>query len=314
MNKTTYPWLASLIMLLVTTLTSCEKFALDDLGGNSHDANTNVIIHVSAAKKQESNNSRKMDSKITRVDEEADAKPLENYCSRLSIAIFDGAEKVKTLNLTADDDGYDDIELYLDKGEYRMVAIGHNGSGNCTITSPDKVKFYKNKLTDTFFYYGRLSVEDNEDTEENIILNRAVAQFKVHITDTPIPAEAHSIQFYYTGGSSTLDATTGYGCVNSRQTETFKLSENVRDYSVYTFPHEENNGLKMTISILDADAQTIKEYTKEHLPVKCNYITKSDISIKDNTITDPDQGEKNDSGFSFTINPDWEGEIEVGFD
>lgn len=330
MKKKTYVWLASLLLMLVATLTSCEKFALDDSGTNSHDANANVIIHASVAK----NNSTGTRSgegdfgdedgiedgdedRIEEGNEEVEGKPLEDYCSRLSIAIFDGEEKVKTLNLTAEKDGYEDIGINLEAGKYRMVAIGHNGNGNCTISSPEKVKFYKNKMTDTFFYYGTFNVRDGEDTDDYILLKRAVAQFKVHITDATIPAEAHSIKFYYTGGSSTLDAVTGYGCVQSRQTETFKLQEDNRDFSVYTFPREENKGLKMTINILDADAQSIKEYSKEGIPVKCNNITQSNISIQDQTISAPDQKENDDSGkggMGFTINPDWEGEIVVEFE
>lgn len=331
MKKKNYALVASFLMMLVATLTSCEKFALDDSGTNSHDANANVIIHVSVAKNnstgtrsgeedfgdEETGDEETGDEDgLDEGDEEVEGKPLEDYCSRLSIAIFDGEEKVKTLNLKAED-GYKDIGINLEAGKYRMVAIGHNGSGNCTISSPEKVKFYKNKMTDTFFYYGTFNVRDGEDTDDYILLKRAVAQFKVHISDATIPAEAHSIKFYYTGGSSTLDAVTGYGCVQSRQTETFKLQEGERDYSVYTFPREENKGLKMTINILDADAQSIKEYSKEGIPVKCNNITQSNISIKDHTISDPDQKEDGDSGkgnLGFTVNPDWEGEIVVEFE
>lgn len=326
MKKKTYVWLASLLLMLVATLTSCEKFALDDSGTNSHDANANVIIHASVAKnnstgtrsgEEDFGDEEKGDEDgLDEGDEEIEGKPLEDYCSRLSIAIFDGEEKVKTLNLKAED-GYEDIGINLDAGKYRIVAIGHNGNGNCTISSPEKVKFYKNKMTDTFFYYGTFNVIDGEDTDDYILLNRAVAQFKVHISDATIPAEAHSIKFYYTGGSSTLDAVTGYGCVQSRQTESFKLQEGKRDYSVYTFPREENKGLKMTINILDADAQSIKEYSKEGVPVKRNNITQTNISIKDHTISDPDQKEDGDSGkgnLRFTVNPDWEGEIVVEFE
>ena len=326
MKKKTYVWLASLLLMLVATLTSCEKFALDDSGTNSHDANANVIIHASVAKNNSTgtrsgeedfgDEEEGDEDGFDEGDEKIEGKPLEDYCSRLSIAIFDGEEKVKTLNLKAED-GYEDIGINLDAGKYRMVAIGHNGSGNCTISSPEKVKFYKNKMTDTFFYYGTFNVIDGEDTDDYILLKRAVAQFKVHITDATIPAEAHSIKFYYTGGSSTLDAVTGYGCIQSRQTESFKLQEGKRDYSVYTFPREENKGLKMTINILDADAQSIKEYSKEGIPVKCNNITQSNISIQDHTISDPDQKEDDDpgkGGLGFTVNPDWEGEIVVEFE
>ena len=35
MKKKTYVWLASLLLMLVATLTSCEKFALDDSGTNT---------------------------------------------------------------------------------------------------------------------------------------------------------------------------------------------------------------------------------------------------------------------------------------
>ena len=318
MKKKTYVWLASLLLMLVATLTSCEKFALDDSGTNSHDANANVIIHASVAKNNSTGtrSGEEDEDGLDEGDEETEGKPLEDYCSRLSIAIFDGEEKVKTLNLKAED-GYEDIGFNLDAGKYRMVAIGHNGSGNCTISSPEKVKFYKNKMTDTFFYYGTFNVRDGEDTDDYILLKRAVAQFKVHITDATIPAEAHSIKFYYTGGSSTLDAVTGYGCVQSRQTESFKLQEGKTDYSVYTFPREENKGLKMTINILDADAQSIKEYSKKDIPVKCNNITQTNISIKDHTISNPDQKGDDDSGkgnLGFTVNPDWEGEIVVEFE
>ena len=326
MKKKTYVWLAFLLLMLVATLTSCEKFALDDSGTNSHDANANVIIHASVAKNNSTgtrsgeedfgDEEEGDEDGFDEGDEKIEGKPLEDYCSRLSIAIFDGEEKVKTLNLKAED-GYEDIGINLDAGKYRMVAIGHNGSGNCTISSPEKVKFYKNKMTDTFFYYGTFNVIDGEDTDDYILLKRAVAQFKVHISDATIPAEAHSIKFYYTGGSSTLDAVTGYGCVQSRQTESFKLQEGKRDYSVYTFPREENKGLKMTINILDADAQSIKEYSKEGVPVKRNNITQSNISIQDHTISDPDQKEDDDpgkGGLGFTVNPDWEGEIVVEFE
>lgn len=317
MKTKTYQLVAICLLMLAATLASCEKFALDGATTKKHDANANVFIHASVAQKSNAFQSANLRT-ATRSDDEGQGttKPLENYCNRLSIAIFDGEEKVEMLNLNADEDGFGDIELTLDQGDYRMVAIGHNGSGNCTISSPEKVKFYKNKLTDTFVYYGKLSVSEDEDTEETIELSRAVAQVKINLTDSVLPKEAHTIKFYYTGGSSTLNAVTGYGCVNSRQTESFKLSEDNRTYSVYTFPHEENNGLKMDISILDSDTNTLKEYTKSKLPVKLNYITKADISLQNDSISEPTQEEnKEGSGdVGFTINPDWDGEIVVEFE
>lgn len=182
---------------------------------------------------------------------------LQDVCSRVSFVVFDGEEKIETINQTSDDANFGIASFSLDEGEYRLVVIAHSGKGNCTMSVPEKVKFTSNKLTDTFYYYGRLSIKSDK-VEADVKLQRAVAAFKLHITDETIPEEVRSIKFYYTGGSSTLDATTGYGCVNSRQTEIFNFTDNNRDFTVYTFPHEENKAIKMTISILDADAHAIK--------------------------------------------------------
>lgn len=42
MNKKTYRLLASLLLMLVATLTSCEKFSIDETTGKSREANANV--------------------------------------------------------------------------------------------------------------------------------------------------------------------------------------------------------------------------------------------------------------------------------
>ena len=310
MKKKNYALVASFLMMLVATLTSCEKFALDETSTDPHDANANVTFHVSMGKNQSTEfNTKAADS---------NAIPLEKVCSRLSLGIFDEIGKVKTLNTLSTDKGYGNLSVSLDEGEYRVVIIGHNGTGNCTISSPEKIKFSNNKLTDTFYYYGRLNIT-SEETEETIELKRAVAQFKVHITDSVIPTNARSIRFYYLGGSSTLDATSGYGCVNSRQTEVFKLTKDQRDYSVYTFPHEDSQGLNMKISILDADGKTIRELDKDNIEVKCNYITKANISIAESSGDTPggdgeDEDDKGDGGFNIQFNPEWEGEITVEFE
>ena len=317
MKKKNYALVASFLMMLVATLTSCEKFALDETSTDPHDANANVTFHVSMGKNQSTEFNTKAAGFNTKAAD-SNAIPLEKVCSRLSLGIFDEIGKVKTLNTLSTDKGYGNLSVSLDEGEYRVVIIGHNGAGNCTISSPEKIKFSNNKLTDTFYYYGRLNIT-SEETEETIELKRAVAQFKVHITDSVIPTNARSIRFYYTGGSSTLDATSGYGCVNSRQTEVFKLAKDQRDYSVYTFPHEDSQGLNMKISILDADGKPFRELDKDNIEVKCNYITKANISIAESSGDTPggggkDEDDKGYGGFNIQFNPEWEGEITVEFE
>ena len=50
MKKKNYALVASFLMMLVATLTSCEKFALDETSTDPHDANANVTFHVSMGK------------------------------------------------------------------------------------------------------------------------------------------------------------------------------------------------------------------------------------------------------------------------
>ena len=299
MKKKAPAWLAFLVLMLVATLTSCEKFALEDLGDNStHDANANVTIHVQ----------KLQNTPIAYSTKAGDSKKLEDVCSRVSFVVFDGEEKLVAKNQTAEDSGFGTCHFSLDEGEYRLVVIAHNGAGNCSVSAPEKVKFYNNKMTDTFYYYGRLSVTE-EGAKADINMQRAVAAFQLHITDKTLPKDVKSIKFYYTGGSSTLDATTGYGCVNSRQTETFNFTETGRDFIVYTFPHEEEKNINMTVSILDPDAKVTKTYQKTDLKMKCNSISKASISLE----KDGFDGDEDDGDIGFTVDDEWGEDIIVYF-
>lgn len=264
MRKSTYNQLAIFLTTLVAIMTiSCEKFALDEEEGAKKEANggkevdevhANVSIHVS-----------------------------KTECNRMSLAIFDVEDKIATINQTKDDANFGIVHLNLDDGEYRLVIIAHNGKGNCSISQPENVKFPNNKLTDTFYYYGRLDVKGG-NIKKNIDLERAVAAFHVHILENTIPDTIKVIKFYYTGGSSTLDATTGYGCVNSRQTETFKISNNSRDFVVFTFPHNVGS-VNMDISFLNADAEIVNYSYDNTLALKINKTYNWIFSLKDRIHT-----------------------------
>ena len=297
MKKECYKLLAAIILMLVATLTSCEKFSLDESGQSStHDANANVTVRIHQVQ-------NRTIGEVTKATTSGTA--LQDVCSRVSFVVFDGEEKIETINQASDDANFGIASFSLDEGEYRLVVIAHSGKGNCTMSVPEKVKFTSNKLTDTFYYYGRLSVTADGATTD-INLKRAVGAFKVHITDETIPEEIRSIKFYYTGGSSTLDATTGFGCVNSRQTENFSMKDGGRDFTVYTFPHEEEKNIKMSISFLDADAKVVKSFEKADLKIHQNKIAYTEISIANGFSGG---GDSAGGGIGITVDPTW-GETE----
>ena len=282
MKKECYKLLAAIILMLVATLTSCEKFSLDESGQSStHDANANVTVRIHQVQ-------NRTIGEVTKATTSGTA--LQDVCSRVSFVVFDGEEKIETINQASDDANFGIASFSLDEGEYRLVVIAHSGKGNCTMSVPEKVKFTSNKLTDTFYYYGRLSIKSDK-VEADVNLQRAVAAFKLHITDETIPEEVRSIKFYYTGGSSTLDATTGYGCVNSRQTEIFNFTDNNRDFTVY--------------------AHAIKTFTKSDFKMKRNEIIKTDISLTKSS--GGSSGEDDDRNVGLTVDADWGEETVVRF-
>lgn len=208
-------------------------------------------------------------------------RPVQDVSSRISVAFFQGGER-KTL-LTQDrstDTNFGSPTIAIDKGRYQLVVIAHNGDGNVTLTNPAEVKFPDNKTTDTFYYCDSINVVD--DTSISITLQRAVAMFRLEVND-PVPADVTTMKFYYTGGSSTLDATTGYGCVNSRQTELFTVTgashASSSTYEVYTFPHADGKKLKMTVSALSAEGTTLYEAKYDSIEVKRGQITRCQVDF-----------------------------------
>ncbi len=214
---------------------------------------------------------------------------IDEACSRLSFAIYDGSTKVKSVNQTKGSNDFGTLSLVLPKGNYRLVAIAHNGTGAAAITSPDKITFPNNKCTDTFYICEDFSVSDN--SEFDLTLKRAVAMFRFVIEDA-FPENIHQMKFYYTGGSSTFDATTGYGCVNSKQTEYREISDemgnNEKQFDLFTFPHAEEDTLKMTITALTSSEATVKERTFANIPIKLNSITQYSGTFFETTSTEGD--------------------------
>lgn len=203
-----------------------------------------------------------------------ESQSITDLCTKINLAVFDGETKEESFVQTAGDEGFGTISLYLKQGTHQVVLIAHNGDASATISTPDKVSFSNkttNKMTDTFYYYGEITVGKEEQTF-NLNLERAVAMVRFDIEDE-IPETVKQMKFYYSGGSSTLDPTTGYGCVNSKQTELFDVTQGVKRFEMFTFPHAEKDTLKLTVSALDVNENIIKEREFAEVPVTINMIT-----------------------------------------
>ena len=177
--------------------------------------------------------------------------------------------------------------------------------GSATITSEEKVTFPNNKVTDTFYYYGDLVVSDSQQSYD-LTLTRAVAMFRLVLTDEEMPSNVSKFKFYYVGGSSTFNPSSGYGCVNSKQTEVRTVSADFVSgtaFDIYTLPHTEEDVLtKLIVTALDANDNTVKERTFENVPVTRNQITRYTGSF----FGSGGSGQQSDGTFRLTADPDWD--------
>lgn len=280
--------------LVVLLLAACEKPYSETVAEKTNDA-ANVILRI---------------SQFEQIDFSRSSVDVTELCSRLNVAIFssDGT-KIQNVAQKESDDDFGTVALTIPAGTYKLVVIAHSGEGSATITSTQKVTFPNNKLTDTFYYYGDLVVTETAQTYE-LTLTRAVAMFRLVLTDESIPSNVAKLKFYYTGGSSTFSPAEGYGCVASKQTEIRTVADGVKTFDIYTMPHSEEDELtRLTITALDANDNTVKEQTFEKIPITRNQITRFSGAFFDSS----DASHSSSGVFRMTANPDWESQSDYEF-
>jgi len=311
---------ATLLLLVLALVMGCEKPLLDETGGempteanvvlrfvqNEHEAfsvgsGSDVSVGSGSAATTRAFSVGSGFAAVTRA-----VTDVTELCSRINIAIFDGdGTKVKTMAQKEGDASYGTVALALAAGTYKLVVVAHSCDGSATITSTEKVTFPNNKVTDTFYYYGDLVVSNEQQTYD-LTLTRAVAMFRLVLTDEEVPETVAKMKFYYTGGSSTFSPADGYGCVNSKQTEIRPVPVGSADgitFEIYTLPHTEEDVLtKLTVTALDANDNTIKERVFENVLVIRNQVTRYTGSFFGNG----GGGETGSGDFRMTADPEWD--------
>ena len=249
----------TLLLLSIVAFTSCEKVVLDNVDDN---AKGNLIVSTQVQDEVGIGQAIWQSTRSTR--------PLAEFCTRISYVLYQDGQRVKYVNQKQDDDGFGSARLSIGAGQYTLLIVGHSGASNASTTDINKITF-SGKLTDTFVFSQDIELAD-EAKNINALLTRTVAMVRLNVTGD-IPSYAARLKFYYTGGSSTLDGVTRRGCVDSRQTEYRDVSTTQRTYDIFTFPHEEEDILKITITAYDAEGNELIERVISDVPVRTNHIT-----------------------------------------
>lgn len=177
-----------LFFTFISMLTGCEKMVLDE---ESDEPKGNVTISVAGVEAY--NNAGE-----TRV-----VRPLTEACTRICFAIYQDGKRVKYDNQSKDDKDYGTFNTTLDEGKYQILVLGHSSLSNPSTTDPNKIAFNNappvtksgTGYSDTFYYYGDITVGEKENYECS--LKRATAMFRFITTDVK-PANVKRMWFQYT--------------------------------------------------------------------------------------------------------------------
>ena len=285
---------AFIVICATLALLSCEKVNVPD-GDGAVVVKGNLRVSVCEIEKTPF-------ASLTRGME-----PVANVCTRLNFAVYDmGGSRLKLVNQEKGNANFGVAGFQLEEGDYQLVVVGHSANGNPTMTNPEKIQFTNvTGYTDTFLCYGEVNIGE-EQVDYEVSLDRVVALCRFIITDD-IPAEVKKLQFYYTGGSGAFDATTGLGCVGSKQTVTFDVAAvGEKQFDLYTFLHDLSGNIALTVTALDASGNELccRQFD---VPMQQNHITWlsgaffNGIGSPSTTIT------------GVTVNTDWAGETHLRF-
>ena len=238
-----------ILLILIFAQTSCERVSFDKPGVDSHDG-------------------FELNFNVRNIDTRGLAD-VSNVCNKINFAVYDSiGVRVKSVAQSSDNDkDFGLIKVSLPEGNYKVVALAHNGNTNASTTKLNRITF-NGKVTDTFYHSDDILVKANSDYQ--MTLKRCVAKILFTVEDK-VPGDVKQIKFYYTGGSSTLDGVSGWGCVNSRQTEIRDVQVEAHAdssvYELYTFPHDANSFLNITVSCLDESGNKVYEQLFEDVQV-----------------------------------------------
>lgn len=276
-------------LCVLMALFSCQKISLEETATEAPSGN--LIVNVFQIEQTPF-------SELTRA-------AAGDVCTRLNFAVYNTAgSRVKQINQQVENTGFGTASFQLEEGDYQLVVVAHSSSGNPTMTDPAKIQFTNaNGFSDTFIHYQTVTIGEEPQTL-SLSLHRIVALCRFVITDS-YPSGVAGMRFYYTGGSGAFNASTGLGCVNSKQDVRFDVTSGQKQFDLYTFLHDTKGTIHLTVTALDAAGNVYSERSFD-VPLEQNKITWytgnffGDVNSQTTTV-------------SIDINPTWDGETHLTF-
>lgn len=231
------------------------------------------------------------------------SQSVSELCKQIDLAVFQGGVRTVKTTQKAGDKDFGTLSVALAPGTYKVVIVAHNQDKTPTMTNAEKITF-SGDLSDTFSWSDDITVGEGNGLDVDVSMHRVVAMVRFVTTDK-VPDNISTLQFYYTGGSSTLDGLTGNGCVNSRQTVKIAITDDMKGktakFEIYTFPKSDSKELKIEVTGLGPTGEAVYSHTFGNVPVSRNQITQfTGALFSDNPVT----GDTS-SKFMLTTDDEW---------
>lgn len=257
----------SFLMLMISLATSCSSDQ-DIVFDNEDIQMATLSLNVSQFEKSSFDAETRAEVAASKV------------VSRLSLVLFssDNTAVVDTVKArkNTDDADFGKFELKIPYGTYTMVIIGHNNNGDEVTVTPSSVTFSSNTVSDTFYAYQTITVSKDSQKTMNVVLNRAVARFRIIPTDA-FPANIKDVTFKIEGGGVTLNPSTGLTTSKEVQNKTITATSVagktsfVNTYAFMSSTDEES--FTITVTAHDTDGNVINTRTFTNVKMQRNYST-----------------------------------------
>lgn len=199
-----------------------------------------------------------------------------------------------------------EINISLEYGEHNLYFVAHN-SANSYFEKNDHV-FSTRKVTDTFWGYSELSVDENTSDVQTVNLKRVVGKIVVRLKDA-IPSDAKLLRMVIENHCAYIDVKTGVGILD--KCDKYSIQWTYKDsnigninttYSVYSFIPSTEYKVNIKVDVLGNTNNVLFSKSIQDVPVKANQHT---------TLTGTlFNGEKE---FSFSFSPEWDEGTDMPF-
>lgn len=204
---------------------------------------------------------------------------ISDAATRLSFAVYDaeGALVDTVVYQKSSDESFGTVDLELYPGNYKLVAVAHNGGADATINSASSVTLPGLTFTDTFADVEEITVESGKNSNVSMNLPRATSAFILRLTDTP-PANAKEIKVVVnsTGFEPTslkLNPETRLAENLWKQTCTIPIADISKDVPVYFIGMYEVTAVTVKATAYDTDGKEIISHTISGVPLNPNQKT-----------------------------------------